>query len=387
MIQAAFLQAAWVAARLMIGYRALEQGAQALGLGIIAASFAVPALFAALPAGRISDRIGGIRLVNAGIAIQSLGIVAAAFTPGLPWLVAAAIGVGLGQLLGVVGQQSFVAQQVDRNATDSAFGLLTSALSVGQIAGPLIAAWTSAAGWRPDAPDPDTTVALLAAALLALLAIPPCWILNRQPRRHTAGSTASSNAIPLIRTPGLWRALLVSGIVLASMDMLYAFLPAWAQQNGVSVAVVGWLLALRAIVTLISRIGLGALVHRWGRKLLLIVSLSAAAIGLAVLPLVGAVGAIGVMIALGVGLGVPQPLTMAWVVARADPSARGAALGLRLTSNRSMQIGVPIAVGAAAAPLGAAGIFWTSAVLLTGAIAAVGSAGTALDNPGPRPDE
>ena len=62
------------------------------------------------------------------------------------------------------------------------------------------------------------------------------------------------------------------------------------------------------------------MVSRWGRKPLLLVALSAAAVALAVLPLVGAVGAIGVMIALGIGLGVPQPLTMAWVVARADPT-------------------------------------------------------------------
>ena len=36
-----------------------------------------------------------------------------------------------------------------------------------------------------------------------------------------------------------------------------------------------------------------------------------------------------------------------------------------------MQIGIPIVVGAAAGPLGASGIFWASAGLLTGA-AAVG---------------
>jgi len=46
-----------------------------------------------------------------------------------------------------------------------------------------------------------------------------------------------------------------------------------------------------------------------------------------------------------------------------------------------MQIGIPIAVGAAAGPLGASGIFWASAGLLTGAAAVVGSAGNVLTNP------
>lgn len=381
--QSAILQAAWVGARLMIGYRALDMGAGALGLGLIAASFAVPALLSALPAGRLADRVGGIKLVVAGTVVQVGGIVGAAMTGGLPWLLVASAGVGLGQILTVVGQQSFVAERADRNATDSAFGFLTSAISVGQVIGPLFATSIASAGWRSGAADPDTTLALLAAAGLVLFALPACWMLARSPAVKTVSydkgdRRAGTRAI--VRTRGLWRALIVSGIVLASLDMLYAFLPAWAAANAVSVTTVGWLLALRAAVTVISRVGLGRLVARLGRRVLLIVSLVLASAALCALPFVAAPGAIAVMIALGVGLGLPQPLTMAWVVARADPAVRGAALGLRLTSNRALQITVPIAVGAAAGPIGSDAIFWTSAALLAGATAVVLTAGTALDN-------
>lgn len=134
---------------------------------------------------------------------------------------------------------------------------------------------------------------------------------------------------------------------------------------------------------------MGRLVATLGRRIILIISLAAAGAALCALPFVGAPGAIAVMIGLGVGLGLPQPLTMAWVVARADPSVRGAALGLRLTSNRALQITVPIAVGAAAGPIGSAAIFWASAALLAGATAVVMSAGTTLDTeapPEPTPD-
>ena len=82
----------------------------------------------------------------------------------------------------------------------------------------------------------------------------------------------------IVRTQGLWRALLVSGIVLTAMDMLYAFLPAWAEQNGVSVTAVGWLLALRAAVTVGSRVGLGRLVAHLGRQILLLISLTGVAL-------------------------------------------------------------------------------------------------------------
>jgi len=297
-IQAACLQAAWVGARLMSGYRALEQGAGPLGLGIVAASFALSAPVAALPAGRISDRVGGVRLAVAGITIQSISVCGTALTPNLAWLITASICVGLGQLLGTVGQQSFIAEQADRYATDGAFGTLTSAASIGQIAEPLIAAWIATANLRSGAPEPDTTV--------ALFVVLSCWILNRFPRHPSTVRGGHRQPGSMLRTAGLWRALFVSGVVLASVDMLYAFLPAWAAQNSVPVTVVGWLLALRAGVTLLSRLGLGAMVTRRGRKPLLLIALSLAAVALAVLPLVDAVGAIGVMIALGIGLGVPN---------------------------------------------------------------------------------
>lgn len=385
-LQSATLQAAWVGARLMIGYRALDLGAGALGLGIVAASFAVPALLSALPAGRLADRFGGIKLVVAGIGVQVVGIVGAALTTTMPWLVIASAGVGLGQILNAVGQQSFVAERADRNATDSAFGFLTSAISIGQVIGPPVVAWVATAGWRSGIAQPDTTLALFAAAALVLLALPASWVLLKapaSPRPLSRGGTRRADTRAMVRTLGLWRALIVSGVVLASLDMLYAFLPAWAAENAVAVSTVGWLLALRAAVTVVSRVGLGRLVAKLGRRILLLISLSLAAVALCALPFVGAPGAVAVMIGLGIGFGLPQPLTMAWVVAKADPRVRGAALGLRLTSNRALQIAVPIAVGAAAGPIGSDGIFWTSAVLLAGATAVVASAGSSLDTEAP----
>jgi MFS family permease len=392
--QAGTLQAAWVGARVMIGYRALAMDADALGLGLVAAAFAVPAMITALPAGRMADRFGGMKLIAAGIGVQIVGIGGAAFAEQFGWLLISAFLIGLGQIGCAVGLQSFVADKARHGSTDDAFGLLTAAVSVGQVVGPLVITAVATAGWRPGAPEPDTTLALGAAGLMIALALGPCWLLMRSSphhRKNPATGQEGHSTQSIVRTPGLWRALLVSGIVLTAMDMLYAFLPAWAEQNDVSVTAVGWLLALRAAVTVLSRIGIGKLVARLGRQTLLLISLTVAAASLIVLPFVGAGGAIGVMIGLGIGLGLPQPLTMAWVIARVHPSAHGAALGLRLTSNRVIQITVPVGVSAAAGSMGTDAIFWASAILLTGAIAAVASAGSTLDNdpgpPTPQPDD
>ena len=379
-MQAAVLQACWVAIRLMIGYRALDLGAGPVWLGLLAAAYAAPAVVVALPAGRVADRRGGIPLVLVGVAGMAGGSVLAAVSQGLVLLAAASVVIGAGQLLIIVGQQSFVAERATPGRTDGAFGLLTSAVSVGQMVGPPGIAWisTTLAG---SGTAPDTTIGLLASAGLSVLMVPVALGVRR---RGVASARVRADAprasLPtILRTPGMWRALLVSGVVLTAMDLLYAFLPVWAVEHGVSVATVGWLLALRAAVTVVSRVGLGGLVARVGRKWLLLVSLVLAAGGLTALAFVGAGGAVVVMVALGIGLGLPQPLTMSWVSDAAHPAHRGAALGLRITVNRMLQLSLPVAVGALAGPLGVGAIFVAAAVLLGGMVGVVGSAGRVLD--------
>jgi MFS family permease len=179
----------------------------------------------------------------------------------------------------------------------------------------------------------------------------------------------------------MWRSLAVSGAVLVTVDLMYAFVPVWATEQQVSATAVGLLLSLRAAVSLASRVGLTRLINRFGRKVLLIVSIVTAVVSLVALPLVGPYGAIAVMVGLGIGLGIPQPLTMAWVIALTPPSRHGAALGLRMTLNRFAQISLPIAVGSFAAPLGVLGIFWANAAILVGAVVVV--VGSDAGSPGP----
>ena len=166
----------------------------------------------------------------------------------------------------------------------------------------------------------------------------------------------------------MWRSLAVSGAVLVTLDLMYAFVPVWAVEQGISATTVGFLLAIRALVSVISRFGLTRLVSVFGRKPLIICSIAAAVAGLVALPFSGTWGAVGVMIGLGLGLGIPQPLTMAWVTSLTPSESHGATLGMRLTANRLAQISLPLAVGAFAAPLGVLGIFWANAGLLLAAI-------------------
>lgn len=366
-------QASSVGVRLMVSYRALQEGTDPLFLGMLAASFAVPALCTALPAGRLADRVGGSAVTLAGLLIAALGIAALLLLPGKGPLLACSAAVGLGHLLAMVGQQASVAHAKATTGGDSAFGTLAAAASLGQLVGPLAATWVGSLTPEGQGANPDTSAGLLLCLALSILAMPVYLWLNRSdrvlaknrlPNGHVPGDIRA-----MMSSRGLWRLLAVSGAVLVTVDLMYAFVPLWAVEQEISAAAVGALLALRASVSVVSRIGLGRLTRRFGRKPLLIVSIAAAAISLLALPMLGIFGAAAAMIGLGLGLGIPQPLTMSWVVSLTRPSLHGAALGLRMTVNQLAQICLPLGVGAVAAPLGVVGIFWANAALLAGAIA------------------
>jgi MFS family permease len=358
----------------MVGYRAIEGGANPLFLGLMASAFALPALIAALPAGRVSDRLGGSIVATTGLVVAATGVTITLVFPALPILLVASAVIGLGHILIMVGQQTFVAHASSRGSSDAAFGTLTAAASIGQLIGPpTVTIIASLLIFSGSSTVPNTTVGLLVCLGFTAIAMPVIFFLrSADSEMRTARSTTPAPAIktlPLLRTPGLWQSLVVSGAVLVTVDLMYAFVPVWAVEQGISATAVGLLLALRAAVSVVSRFGLTRLVSRFGRKSLIIVSIAAASAGLIALPFVGLWGAIPVMVGLGLGLGIPQPLTMAWVTSLTPPSTHGAVLGMRLTSNRLAQISLPLAVGAIAAPLGVIGIFWSNALLLLGAIA------------------
>ena len=78
------------------------------------------------------------------------------------------------------------------------------------------------------------------------------------------------------------------------------------------------------------------------------------------------------MLGLGLCLGLPQPLTMAWVAAIVSPTLQGVALGLRLTVNRAAQVSLPLVAASLVGSVGVMGIFWFNAALLIGAVIVAG---------------
>jgi MFS family permease len=350
-------------------YRALELGVPAAWLGVLSASFAIAPLVLAVPSGQAVDRFGERRvMLVGGLVLCSAAVVFVLLGGGVPGLVAGSVLLGIGHLCSVVGQQALVANATPPGRHDTAFGYYTFATSLGQALGPGVILLFGGTRTIPH------TGAIFASAVALAALVLGVAVLLRPSRGTSGGRTGAEHGgmRGLMRRPGLLRALTVSCVVLAAVDITLVYLPALGAERGIASGAVGVLLALRGAASMTSRLFLGRLSRRLGRRHLLVGSIAVSALGLAVTVVPMPLWALAaVVVAVGFGLGAGQPLTMSWLAEATPPGLRGRAMSLRLTGNRVGQVVVPSIAGLLAAGTGAGGVLaLTAAGLAATAVAA-----------------
>ena len=352
-----------------VSYRAIELGVEPALLGVIGAAFAVAPLLLAIPAGHLTDSAGERTIMLGGALVFVASALVLTLSGGtLTALLLGTALLGIGHLLSVVGQQAMVANLRGPASLDHMFGYYTFAASLGQALGPsLIVALGG------ESSIPDTRGIFLGSCFLAGAVLLTTLLLPR--RQHDGERPAEDSPVGmlgLLRRPGVFRAILVSCVVLATVDITIVYLPAWGAERGMTAGFVGVLLSVRAGASMASRLFLGRLVGHLGRPRLMVVGLlvSAVSLGSFVLPL-GPPAAVVMITLLGLALGVGQPLTMSWLAQCSPAGSRGRAMSLRLTGNRLGQVAIPSTVGAVAAGVGAAGVLGVTAVTLAAVSLAV----------------
>jgi MFS family permease len=348
-------------------YRAIELDVAGPWLGLLAASINVAPLVLAIPAGHATDRFGERRIMIGGaILLSGSGLLFLAAGHTIAGIVAATAVLGAGHLCSVVSQQALVANASPADRYDTAFGRYTFAASIGQALGPgLIIAFGG------SQPIPHTEAIFVGAALLTAVPLASALLLRPSGQRAPIAAAGGTGMRELLRRPGLLRALTVSSIVLAAVDITLVYLPALGAEHGIAAGAVGILLTLRAVSSMASRLFLGRLAAALGRRVLLICSIAIAAAGLALMAIPMPVWALAVVVAAaGFGLGAGPPLTMAWLAEATPPGLQGRAMSLRLTGNRLGQLILPSAAGLVAAGAGAGGVLAATAAGLTVAAAA-----------------
>ena len=369
---AVLTQAALNISRPLVTYRVIGLGGDALAVGLVTAAFAVLPLVVAMPLGRLTDRLRGLGLILAtGPVLMSGGAFLMSTTATVAALAVASAVLGLGQLVFMVGAQAIVARWSPDDLLDRGFGWFTAAVAVGQLFGPLIAGGLLGSASGAELAG-ASRVAFWVAGGLALLPLPLVGLIawrTRSLRRARAERRELPPVEPsrtLLRRPGVAAGMYASLALLATIDVLLAYLPLIGERNGIAPSMVGVLLALRSAGTILSRLLLDRMLRQWSHAHLVVASAAGAAVVLAVVPIpwVGLAGMAAALLVGGFLLGVGQPLTMSMLARAVPDNARSSVLALRMVANRVGQVGVPSIAGVVAASAGAAGAWWLSCVLL-----------------------
>ncbi|WP_210509078.1 MFS transporter [Naasia sp. SYSU D00057] len=357
-------------------YALLDADASPAVLGAFGAIFALPALALALPSGRLVDRWGERRTAIAGgVLLVAASVIALAGLESIAALVLATLLLGCGHLLSVVAEQALVANRSRAGSRDSAFGMYTLVVSIGQVVGPLLIAIP-----EPGGEGPDLGIAFAASTAVAVGVLVSGALLRGIPSLPVEDPTGMlRTASGLLRRRGVVRALLASSLSLASVDITLTYWPALGNEAGMAPWVISAMLMTRSLCTMLSRAGLGTATRLFGRRRVMVLSLALAALAFAstALPL-GPFGLIVLAGVYGLAIGVSQPVTMSWLTDLAPAGQRGMTLSLRLAGNRIGQSAVPAAVGLLAAGTGAGGVL----VATAGALLVASWSALALDQEG-----
>ena len=358
-------QATYNGVRVLISYRTLELGGSGFVLGLMTACYSLVPLFLALFIGRLVDRGYATAVLWVGTALSILPVALAAAAPNLVVLLIATMSLGLGQMLATVASQALIPQSFPASKMTAKFGHLTLGVSIGQTIGlPL-------AGMVADATSGDaaiTNALWFMTAISALTLVAAVVVMFRGRTPHVSRAEAAEGAQTpwtLLSLRGMKPAIFSSMATLAAVDLMTAYLPLIGQQNGLSVTTVTWLLTMRTLASVISRLFIGSLTSRWPNLSLLWTASALAGVSVMLIPVLSQPWMLGVLLTVaGFCFGLTQPLTMSWVSTLADPANRAAVLSIRLAGNRLSQVAIPSAASALTIIAGSGIVFTIAGALL-----------------------
>lgn len=348
--------------KVAISLYALELGAGAAAVGVLAALFAAFPLLLAVHAGRISDRFGVRLPIALGALTMAAGLVLACFTRSVALLFLCPALIGLGHIFFHVSIHNLVGSlgaAAERTRNFSTFAL---GGSIAAFIGPSLAGFAiELAGFRSAFQILAAVAALSGVYVLVHRSLIPARV------RHEEEKQAKS-AFDLLAIPALRRTFIMSGVALTGIELFSFYLPIYGRSIGLSAAAIGLVLSSYAVAGFVVRSFMHRLAARYTEVGVLTGSLFVAAAAYFAVPGLGDGWLLAAAaFALGLALGSAQPLTIILTYNCAPAGRSGEALGMRIMANKLTQIAVPLAFGGFGAALGSAPVFLATGVFLLGA--------------------
>jgi MFS family permease len=345
---------------IIVPLRALELGAPASIIGLIAgAGAAVPAVLS-IPFGGIADRIGA-RAVYAWSALASAILcVGFALTDSYWGMLGLQLVVGLARNSAWVAAQTYASQLAAsgrRARTMSAFAFTAN---VGILVAPLASgAVAQAAGYQ--------VAFLFAAAVAAVFAglgalLPPDQVVERSGPTHWYGDYV--DAVRLLRNVGVATVMLLTFVRLFTSLGWGTFFPVLLAGEGYPPGAIGGLVGVQSLSAAALGLAVPWLVRRWSGETVLFASMAGCVLGVIVTPyaLSGAWVVASPML-IGVGSGLSLPLLLGILADDTPAGLRGLAMGLRSCSNQVAATIAPVTLGLLTDVGGTNAAFWSNGLL------------------------
>ena len=345
--------------RVTMSLSALSNGGTAFTVGLLMAlSAAIPMLFG-VAAGRWTDRVGSKRPLLFSASLVFLSAMLPVIVPEL-WVlfISAAVG-GTGMMMGQVALQSAVGAASDPKKRAEKFTHLALGMSMSTFAGPLIA------GFSIDHLGFRSAFALLSVLPLVSLASLALLKLRIPPPSPHAELHTDRSVFDLLGTRELRRVYIASCLLAMGWDLHGFIVPVLGTQIGLSASQIGAILSVFAVAIFVIRLAMRWIVRRFREWQILTSSMFVAAATYLLYPFAASAIQLTLLsFALGLALGVGQPVIMA-LMHHVTPKGRaGEALGLRTTLMNTSQVALPLMFGAVSASFGMTTVFWSVAISL-----------------------
>jgi MFS family permease len=340
--------------RITTSYRVIELGEPVLWLGIIATGFAIVPAFTALSLGRWIDRGNDAKACWIGAALIVFACIAFwAWPLSALHLLAFSVILGFGHMFCMAGHQMLAVRAGGIRSREAVLGYYMVAASVGQGFGPFVIA--SLAG---SAALPPTGMLFGISLICAIVSVMVALLIRPSVLRQAQHDPGKFVAIAdLLKLRGFAAVMMSSVVTVTATDLLVIYLPALGAERQIDSNHIGFLLTVRSVTSLLSRMVYARAIFAIGRMPLTLTSMLGSAAGFLALAIPLSLPLMYlVLAAMGVAMGIASTLTISGVVHLAPPHACGTALTLRMTGNRVGQIVFPALAGFLAAASGVAGI-------------------------------
>ncbi len=334
---------------------ASENNAGIIGVGIITSLYSIGQVLLAMPIGRLIDRIGSKAPVIWGTVMFIFGVSGLAFSRHLLLITFFIMMVGLSHVVILLGGQSVMTAVPAGESRNRFVGLHTFANSAGSFVGPIIG------GYLQD--RWGTNFGYFGAVIIGVLCT---FVAIASPQNRNKLDRSDDKGIrSVLKNRQIIRIIVVSGIVLFSIEVTLSYFPMYGSEIGLSTVAIGTILSVRGMAQMIIRPFLKNLIAWFRRDRIMIFSLVFGGLSIVMYGLLNTYWALILAAGFsGITLGLAMPLTLLAVsdVAPRDQSSQ--VLALRVMGNYLGQSVSPLSFGLLGTLLGLAPVFWISGGIL-----------------------